>query len=213
MVITMPACLRILLGLVLMGLPLVAWAETAPQHNAAFELPFDEDSEARLAEVERQVLAFLTSLHTHWGQSQDHLRRFVTGTPDRDEHGALVYSHTLADHGILEGYEFRDSALVRGQFLVLQRPIRDLNEFIEYYGVVKTALIEAFGIPAEDNTVWVNDLYQPLPDYWGVAVQMGHLRLAASWETPEGTLSIALTGNHHRRLSVDYRRRQSGRLT
>jgi hypothetical protein len=119
----------------------------------------------------------------------------------------------MAGHGILEGYEFQDSALVRGQYLFLQQPARDLNEFIEYYGTVKSALISAYGVPVQDQMIWENNLYESLPDHWGVAVQMGHLRFSASWETPEGTLSLELIGHHHSRLTVDYRHRQAGRLT
>ncbi len=196
----------VLLSAVLIGLPLPVWADPVPAPAPpAVNLPFDDDSEARQAEVERQVLGFLQTLHTHWGQSQGTLRKTVTGTIERDERGTLVYSHTLADHGILEGYEFQDGTLVRGVCLFLQQPVNDLNEFIEYYGAVKHALTASYGIPAQDQTVWENDLYQSLPDYWGLAVQIGHLRYAARWETSEGTLSIELTGNHHSRLMIEYR--------
>lgn len=65
----------------------------------------------------------------------------------------------------------------------------------------------------QDQLVWSNDLYQLLPDYWGVVVQIGHLRYAARWETPEGTISIELTGNHHSRLMIEYQQRQAGRPT
>jgi hypothetical protein len=114
---------------------------------------------------------------------------------------------------VIEGYEFEDGVLVHGLCRFVQQPVNELNEFIEYYGTVKNALISAYGVPVQDQMIWENDLYEPLPDYWGFAVQMGHLRFSASWETPEGTLSIELTGQHHSQLTVDYRYRQAGRLT
>ena len=37
-----------------------------------------------------------------------------------------------------------------------------------------------------DRVVWDNDFYHPLPDYWGVAVMIGHLRFHAIWKTLKG---------------------------
>lgn len=198
--------LVVLLGLGLAGWPLPIRADPPPAPSPVVSnLPFDEDSAAKQVEVEQRVLGFLQTLHRHWGRSRDTLRETVTGTIEQDEQDTLIYSRTLADHGILEGYEFRDGTLVRGRYLILQRPVYELNEFLDYYSAVKRALTASYGIPVQDQTVWENDLYQPLPDYWGVAIQLGHLRLAASWETPEGTLSLELTGNHHSKLAVEYR--------
>jgi hypothetical protein len=203
-----------LLAICMIGMPLQAPADsTTGSAPLSVRPPFDEASEARQAEVERQVLVFLRTLHRHWGTSQDTLRKTLSGTAERDEHGQLVYSHLIAEHGVVEGYEFEDGFLVHGLCLFVQQPVNEVNEFIEYYGTVKSALIEAYGMPVQDQMIWENDLYEPLPEYWGVAVQMGHLRFAAAWETSEGTLSIELTGNHHSRLAVDYRLRRAGRLT
>lgn len=171
-----------------------------------FDIPFDDvDPAAMQAEVARQVTTFLQSIQNRWGQSQETVRRSITGEIQRDELEALVYARALSDHGVLEGYDFRDGRLVRGQYLFLQRPVNGLNEFIDYYTAVKRSLIASYGPPEEDQTIWHNDLYQPLPEYWGVAVQIGHLHYAARWETPEGTISIELTGNHHSRLKIEYR--------
>jgi len=78
---------------------------------------------------------------------------------------------------------------------------------------VKRTLTETYGVPADDQVVWDNDLYQPLPDYWGVAVMIGHLRYHAAWETADGTVTLELMGDRHSRLSVDYRIRDAGALT
>jgi hypothetical protein len=81
---------------------------------------------------------------------------------------------------LLEGYEFRHESLVRGQYILLQQPINGLNEFIEYYRTLKALLTAKYGDPTNDQTVWDNDLYQPVPDYWGVAVLIGHLHYHAA---------------------------------
>src|SRR4029077_2677008 len=201
-------CLIVLvLGAVLTGFTSIVWAnsEDAPT-PPALTIPFDEETEAALqAEVTRQVLTFIQTMQAHWGQRPEALRLSVAGLVERDEEGKLIYLRNLSDHGVLEGYEFHHESLVRGQCILLQRPINGLNEFIEYYRTLKELLTAQYGSPANNQTVWDNDLYQPVPDYWGVAVLIGHLHYHAVWETAEGTITLELTGNRHSRLFLEYR--------
>lgn len=196
-----------LLAAVLSLAPALVRAESgAPIPAPTFEMPFDDiDPLAAQAELTQHIARFLDKIQKHWGSSPDSLRSNVTGDLERDEHDALVVTRRFADHGVLEGYKFHGGSLIAGQYLVLQRPVNGLNEFIDYYQALKTALTATYGEPAEDRSIWSNDLYQPLPDYWGIAVQMGHLRYAARWDRPDGTITIELTGNHHSRLMIEYR--------
>ena len=166
---------------------------------------FDDIDDATLqAEVTKQALAFLDTLHRHWGDGPERLRTAVYGNIERDEQGKLIYLRNIHDHGVLEGYEFRQESLVRGQYIVLQRPLHALNEFIGYYTSLKQALKGIYGEPSLDRVVWDNDVYQPLPDYWGVAVMIGHLHYHARWEVPEGTITLELTGNRHSKLFLEF---------
>lgn len=199
--------LVLLFGIVISFLPVPLNADpgkTLPPPT--FDIPFDDiDPVIAQAELNGRIAAFLNRLQNHWGASPESLRRKVTGEIERDEWETLVVAKDFADHGVLEGYDFREGSLIAGQYLVLQRPVNGLNEFIDYYRALKTSLTEHYGQPREDLIVWSNDLYQPLPDYWGVAVQLGHLRYAASWTTSDGLVTVELTGNHHSRLTIDYR--------
>lgn len=192
---------------ILMALPASLNAESvAPLPPPTFDVPFDDlDPVIAQRELNQAVSVFLNRLHAHWGSSPTALRDTVTGDIERDEREALVVAKDFSDHGVLEGYDFREGSLVAGQYLVLQRPVNGLNEFIDYYLALKMSLTEFYGPPAEDQAIWSNDLYQPLPDYWGIAVQMGHLRYATSWTTSDGIVTVELTGNHHSRLTIDYR--------
>ncbi len=211
----MRSLLAPVLGVILIGFTPFAWAN--PEDALApptFTIPFDEEDEATLqAEVTKQVLTFLQTVQAHWGQDPGTLRLSVTGTVERDEEGTLIYLRNLSDHGVLEGYEFRHETLVRGQFILLQRPLNGLNEFIGYYRTLKEQLTAAYGSPTNDQVVWDNDLYQPVPDYWGVAVLIGHLHYHAAWETADGTITLELTGNRHSRLFLEYRSRSEGART
>lgn len=178
----------------------------APLPPPTFDVPFDDiDPVVAQAELAQDIALFLNRLQQYWGSSPESLRDQVAGEIQRDEREALVVARRFVDHGVLEGYDFREGSLVAGQYLVLQRPVNGLNEFIDYYGALKTTLTNTYGPPAEDQSVWSNDLYQPLPDYWGIAMQLGHLRYAVRWDTPDGRITIELTGNHHSRLVIDYR--------
>ena len=207
--------LALMLGVMLTGFTSTAW--TNPKDVPApptFTIPFDERDEATLqAEVTRQVLTFLQTVQAHWGEHPDALRLSVAGTAERDEEGKLIYLRNLSDHGVLEGYEFRHESLVRGQYILLQRPLNGLNEVIEYYRKLKELLTTTYGDPTDDQTVWDNDLYQSVPDYWGVAVLIGHLHYHAAWETADGTITFELTGNRHSRLFLEYRRHLEGART
>jgi hypothetical protein len=182
-----------------------AWPAETQVAPPTFAIPFDDFDEATLqAEVSKQVLAFLETLRGHWGENAATLRAVVIGSIRDDEQGKLVYLRNIGEHGVLEGYEFRLDLLVRGQYIVLQRPLNSLNEFIGYYQAVKRTLTERFGAPSQDRVVWDNDLYQPVPDYWGVAVMMGFLHYHAMWHTQDGLLTLDLTGNHHSKLTINY---------
>ena len=178
----------------------------APLPPPTFDVPFDDiDPIVAQAELKQHIAVFLNRLQTYRGSSPQAIRDQVTGDIERNERETLVVAKHFADHGVLEGYDFQEGSLVAGQYLVLQRPVNGLNEFIDYYRALKTSLTEHYGQPSDDRTVWTNDLYQPLPDYWGIAVQMGHLRYAASWNTSDGIVTVELTGNHHSRLMIEYR--------
>jgi hypothetical protein len=114
------------------GLAIVVWpsigltelAEFGPPPDSA---PFDDVDDATLqAEVTQQALAFLDNLHRHWGEAPERLKTAVAGDIERDEQGKLICLRNIHDHGVLEGYEFRQESLVRGQYIVLQRPIYGL---------------------------------------------------------------------------------------
>lgn len=205
MVTSMRGCTALFCGILLCLPPLAVKAETLPA-APTFEIPFDDvDPVVMQVEISRQLLAFINRLDSHWGKSPQDVRNEVPGMLKWEDRGALVFTRILADHDVLEGYDFQEGMLVRGQYVFLQRPVNGLNEFIDYYTAFKQALTAVYGPPADDRTIWENDLYQPLPDYWGIAVQIGHLRYAANWTTPDGTMSIELTGDHHSRLAIEYR--------
>lgn len=206
--------LSTVLCLSVLSIPRIGSAELPDFHPPDPAAPFDEvDDKTLQAEVTTQVFAFLDTLHRHWGQASERLRADIAGHLERDDHSKLIYLRNIHDHGVLEGYEFRGDSLVRGQYTVLQRPLHNLNEFIGYYQQLKETLSGNYGTPSTDRIIWDNDLYRPLPDYWGVAVMIGHLHYYASWDTEEGTITLELSGDRHSKLLVDYQSHRGGAET
>jgi hypothetical protein len=188
--------------------PCTGRADVADFSPPPANTPFDDIDEATLqAAVTREALAFLETLQQHWGEGPERLRTIVNGAVERQDEGSLIYLRNIHEHGVLEGYEFTKGSLARGRYVLVQRPLNGVNEFIGYYSALKTALNDAYGEPTQDDVIWNNDLYAPLPDYWGVAVMIGHLRYHATWETPDGTLTLDLSGERYSRLSIEYRAR------
>ena len=202
------------LCLALLSSPAFGSEEVPDLHPPDPSESFDDiDDATRQEEIITQVRAFLDNLHNHWGQNPERLRTSIAGRTEWNDQGDLVYMRNIAAHGVLERYEFSRKALVSGHYMVVQRPVNGLNEFIEYYSALKRFLSNSYGGPALDDVVWDHDLYQSLPDYWGVAVMIGHLRYYASWDTAEGVISLELTGNQHSTLLLEYKSYRTGKPT
>lgn len=200
--------------LTLLSIPVFGSAEVADMHPPDLSESFDDvDDATRQAEIIQQAQAFLDNLHNHWGQNPERLRTAIAGRAEQIDQSALVYLRNIAAHGVLESYEFRRESLVSGRYMLVQRPVNGLNEFIGYYSVLKQFLSNSYGGPTLDEIVWDHDLYRSLPDYWGVAVMIGHLHYYASWNTADGTISLELTGNRHSKLLLEYTSYQAGTPT
>ncbi|HEX7765444.1 MAG TPA: hypothetical protein VF443_01940, partial [Nitrospira sp.] len=128
-------------------------AETStPLPPPTFDVPFDDiDPVIAQAELTQHIAVFLNRLETYRGSSPEAIRDQVTGDIERNERETLIVAKHFADHGVLEGYDFQDGLLVAGQYLVLQRPVNGLNEFIDYYSALKTSLTNTYGQPTEDQ--------------------------------------------------------------
>lgn len=201
----------ILLSLSFLLLPAFGSAELPDFHPPDPSVSFDDiDDATRQGEISKQARVFLDNLHNHWGEAPEQLRSSIAGPAKQNAQGALVYLHNIVEHGVLEEYEFSRGSLVCGRYVVVQRPVNGLNEFISYYTVLKRLLSDTYGRPTTDRIVWDNDLYRPVPDYWGVAVMSGHLHYHAAWDTDDGVITLELTGNHHSKLALEYKSYRAG---
>lgn len=202
---------RTFLFFLLLSFPTLAPAELPDFHSPDPSASFDDTDDAtRQGEITKQAGIFLENLHNHWGDTPEQLRTSIAGSEESNEQGALLYPRNIAGHRVLEVYEFGRGSLIRGQYVILQRPVNGLNEFIGYYNALKQTLTDTYGQPTTDLVVWDNDLYRAVPNYWGVAVMSGHLHYHAAWATGDGVLTLELTGRHHSKLRLEYLYERAG---
>lgn len=147
--------------------------------------------------VAASMLGFSESWAGRWGMPGDERQ---DGTP-------LVDVREVAGYPALFGRRFEQRELVGAQYVLYQRRRFASNEFIDHFRHVKEALTRTYGAPRHDDTFWLDDLYRPVPGFWDVAVDLGHLVYSASWTTPTTCLALTLQGGTHTKLVLDVSRR------
>lgn len=93
---------------------------------------------------------------------------------------------------MLISYEFVGDKLARA-FYTLGEKYRDPSEYITVTRVIQAALSEKYG-PGQQQTKWVNNLFQKDPSNWGTALSLGHVYLAASWQTDRTKIQQLTSG-------------------
>jgi hypothetical protein len=144
-----------------------------------------------------------------WGMSPDRVKA-MEGAPllleRADSSGAaLVYGDSLRGLGVRVTFSFLDDQLVGVEYRVTQSHA-DPADYIVDYHALRAALVEESGPPADEQTVWKEDLFREDPHYWGIAVGAGELVKWARWRTPRSRVALLLTRSDDGiSLTVEYR--------
>jgi hypothetical protein len=99
---------------------------------------------------------------------------------------------TVDGRTMLISYEFVSDKLARA-FYTLAEKYRDPSEYITVTRVIQAALAEKYG-PGQEQTKWVNNLFQKDPNHWGTALSLGHVFLAAGWQTDRTKIQQLTSG-------------------
>lgn len=192
------ACIAVAVAVPLMA-PHVALSEPCCAQSATIDPAEADESDwvGAKNQVATSMLQFSESLTERWGMPQEVKEGGYPGIDLRD----------VAGYPALIGHRYEQQGLVGGQYVLYQRHQFASNEFIGHFLHVKDLLVRTYGTPRQDNVIWLNDLYQPLPGYWDVAVDIGHLVYSASWTTPTTCLALTLKGDTHTKLTLDVSRR------
>jgi len=133
-----------------------------------------------------------------WGDSPEQVRASEKAKyePAMSSEGMEAYSTTVLGIDAYVGYFFVNEKLCRARYLFADKHTNE-NSYIVDYRNVKKELTNKYGAPGEDETLWLDDLYQDDFSEWGFAVSLGHLVYFSTWETGEAEIRLLLSGDNY----------------
>lgn len=143
-----------------------------------------------------------------FGMSKDEVKKLESEKPLHETAEILFYEDTLFGINCNYGYLFIKDKLAKGVYLFSgeRNPHSNKTDYVRDYENIKIKIIEKYGKPKIDKTIWKDDLYKDDPSEWGMAVAVGDLIKYSTWERPEVEMSLELYGdNHDITLKLDYK--------
>lgn len=111
----------------------------------------------------------------------------------------LVYMGKVSDLDCVVAFYFAGDKLVQGRIIFTVKH-SDANLTIDDFQKVKVSLIEGWGNPEEDESLWSDERYKNDRTQWGKAVVEGHLAYHALWRLPDTVVMLQLSGVNHEPL-------------
>lgn len=135
-----------------------------------------------------------------WGMPKEKLTE-VEGQPlGVDQSGQiefLQYQREIMNRNCLVEYVFIQNQLTAARFVILDVFI-DNNYYILDFIKAKNYLVQRFGLPVDEQTIWFDSTYQERREYWGQALGAGLVEFRSSWLVGETEVELVLTGSENR---------------
>jgi hypothetical protein len=139
-----------------------------------------------------------------FGMSREEVRATETAVEWIDQSGVLGFQTSISGLQALAVYHFVNDKFSRANYSVTE-PHSNRNAHIDDYRKLAGLLEQKYGAPAQDETVWRNDLYRDDPSGWGTAIAAGHMTMYKSWEADTASVIILLNGdNFDMNLLIEY---------
>lgn len=170
--------------------------ETLQKIEKKLEIPLKIDTK-----IETPAISKSGFRETLWGMSQEQVKKIEKSEFMKKEHSKssgldiLIYKEKAGELDCILGYYFAENQLVEGRYVFIEKHFNK-NLFIHDFKKVKEQLIEKYGMPKEDETIWRNDLYKDDPSHWGTAVSIGHLVFETTWKLPETKITLQCYGDN-----------------
>ena len=134
---------------------------------------------------------------TNWGMSKEQVKATEDKKPDFETDTAFGYWVKISGKNFRCFYSFLEDKLYIGGYTSVEKHTNK-NLYIDDYEEVKEALTKKYGKPKTDKVMWENDLYKSDKQDWGLAISIGHLVYAASWETSTTKINLMLSGDNYK---------------
>lgn len=140
----------------------------------------------------------------HWGLSKKQILE-MEGKPSFQEKGRgldiMRYKQKVINLDCSIEYIFSSNKLTKTRFTFLNDYV-DNNDCLDDYQKIKSALIQKFGKPFEENMNWRDPSYKGDFSSWGDAISLGHLEMNSRWLTPKTEISASLRAGKESDISL-----------
>ncbi len=169
-------------------------------------------AEARMAAPKNKLASTNGFRGSPWGATVSEVKTHEGPERVYERDNTLTLVAEVAGVDAAVSFTFIDDKLVQGLYLITAT-YTNKNMYLSDYATFKQALTNLYGAPAQDGTLWLNDLYQHDPSQWGFAVSLGHLKYMSTWETAHTRIRLFLVSdNYDIRLMVRYTSRRHAGL-
>ncbi|NPV83597.1 MAG: hypothetical protein HPY46_08460 [Candidatus Aminicenantes bacterium] len=135
-----------------------------------------------------------------WGMAPQKLLE-VEGEPlgvDRsDGQEVYQYQREIMNRRCLVEYVFIQGELTAARFFMMDT-FTDNNYYISDFVKAKNYLVQRFGLPVDDQTIWHDSTFQERQEFWGRALGSGLVEFRSSWVIGETEVELVLTGSDNR---------------
>lgn len=134
-----------------------------------------------------------------WGDSAELVKRVEKRKPELEEKNRIVYPDTISGLNCFAIFHFLDNQLVQGGYVFYEKHSNN-NIYITDFNKLKEALVDKYGKPNDDDTIWRKDksYYQRNPDKIGNGVAVGDVYIYSLWKGEETNILLQLTGDNYK---------------
>jgi hypothetical protein len=133
---------------------------------------------------------------TSWKMTKVQVKKVETDSLYHEKSDELTYRSRLSGLDCGVSYEFLDNKLNSVSCVITEKHT-DENMYLRDRERIRNALVEKYGQPVLDDTLWKNDLFRNEPLHWGLAVSAGQLSFSTAWQTNNTTIILGLTGDNY----------------
>jgi hypothetical protein len=136
--------------------------------------------------------------NTKWGMTQDEVKRtetlkISTATKDKLKYNLVMYqwktnlNYYFGANGVLNSAEYNFFNHIPA--IINANALDQMG--VALYHSLQSDLIQKYGQPQEDNTIWTNESFKSLPENLGAHIAQGHLILLTLWETNRTIVALS----------------------
>ncbi len=140
--------------------------------------------------------------HANWGMSVPEVKTKETADFSWELNAPVLLAgeHRLGYQTQVEGidtflaYTFEHDHLKSTKYLFETGYAENEAQSLSHYKTVKAWIMQTYGSPHAEGTLWVNELYRYAPELWGRALMRGHLTFVDEWDVDGTTITLVLNG-------------------